>query len=143
LKIVIAFAPPEPAPTPNHWKIIMDQHKQQSTEEQNRNKFDSIRTLNDRLRRDDKGGMTVVTAGIAALPAPICRRIYAEIASFEAFNGDNDPRGEHDCGSLNVATYPIIWKIDYYDRSRRYLSPDPADAARTIRVLTIMLAAEY
>jgi hypothetical protein len=34
----------------------------------------------------------------------------------------------------------MLWKIDYYDRDRRYGSPDPAV---TPRVLTIMLTSEY
>jgi hypothetical protein len=37
----------------------------------------------------------------------------------------------------------VLWKIDYYDRSRRYHSPDPADPKLTVRVLTVMRADEY
>jgi hypothetical protein len=47
------------------------------------------------------------------------------------------------CAVLKVERQSVIWKIDYYDRQRRYLSPDPADAKVTIRVLTIMLSEEY
>jgi hypothetical protein len=44
---------------------------------------------------------------------------------------------------LKAAGERIMWKVDYYDRDRRFGSPDPADLAVTTRVLTIMLAGEY
>ncbi|MBN9053141.1 MAG: DUF3768 domain-containing protein [Rhizobiales bacterium] len=34
-------------------------------------------------------------------------------------------------------------KIDYYDLDLRYASPDPADPAFTVRVVTIMQTGEY
>ena len=37
----------------------------------------------------------------------------------------------------------MFFKIDYFDRSGRFASPDPADTSITTRVLTVMLAGEY
>ena len=44
---------------------------------------------------------------------------------------------------MKVKGHRIIWKIDYYDRSRTYLSTDPSDPKLTVRVMTVMLAEEY
>jgi Protein of unknown function (DUF3768) len=64
------------------------------------------------------------------------------------FTEDNDPHGEHDFGSLDYEGKRIFWKVDYYDRAsfgtgRDMGSEDPSDPAKTLRVLTIMLASEY
>jgi hypothetical protein len=102
-----------------------------------------IRALNDALRRGRKGGMIVVTNGVAQLTPETGRAIYKAVAEFAAFNSDNDPYGEGDCASLEVMGQRVIFKIDYYDRQRQAHSPDAADPAVTCRVLTIMLADEY
>ena len=101
-----------------------------------------IRELNDLLRTTQRGGMVLVTDGLAALGSE-ARAILEAVATFDDFNPDNDPWGEHDCASLEVNGHRIIWKIDYFDRSRRIHSPDPADPKVTVRVLTVMLASEY
>ena len=59
------------------------------------------------------------------------------------FTEDNDPHGEHDFGSFELAGRKFFWKIDYYDANMEFGSEDPADPAKTTRVLTIMLAEEY
>ncbi|MGB0747130.1 MAG: DUF3768 domain-containing protein [Magnetospiraceae bacterium] len=102
-----------------------------------------IRTLNDRLRYHHQGGKVMLTSGIAALDLGIQTRILTAVARFNDFNGDNDPYGEHDCAVMKVEDHKIIWKIDYYDKTMTWGSEDPADPAKTTRVLTVMLAAEY
>ena len=102
-----------------------------------------IRELNDRLRVEGHGGMVVMTNGIAALGLATVNAIFKAIAGFSAFFGDNDPYGEHDCAVMEAEGHRIVWKIDYYDRSRTCHSPDPANPKVTVRVLTVMLAEEY
>ena len=102
-----------------------------------------IRELNDRLRTTGRGGMVVMTNGVGAFGLETVQSIFAAIASFTDFSPDNDPWCEHDFGSLTVEGVRLFWKIDYYDRSRRIHSPDPADPKVTVRVLTVMLAEEY
>jgi hypothetical protein len=108
-----------------------------------------IAAINDRFRSKGPGGdlqgMMVATAGIAALPALIKTAIVATVQSFEAFDEDNDPYGEHDFGAIEITgAGKVFWKIDYYaDADLEWGSEDPADLARTYRVLTIMLASEY
>jgi hypothetical protein len=102
-----------------------------------------VRALNDQLRQHGTDGTVVITPGVRALGLDQVRLIKNAVASFSAFDADNDPYGEHDCAVLTVGAERVIWKIDYYDRSLRGHSPDPADPSVTTRVLTIMLAEEY
>ncbi|RWP13970.1 MAG: DUF3768 domain-containing protein [Mesorhizobium sp.] len=107
------------------------------------NRQQRIAQLNDCLRKSAQGGRIVMTAGVAALSASDIADIVAAVATFYAFDDDNDPHGEHDCAVLEVAGKTVIWKIDYYDRSMTFGSDDPVDPAVTTRVLTVMLADEY
>jgi Protein of unknown function (DUF3768) len=102
-----------------------------------------IRALNDELRKNFAQGMTVMTPGIAALGAEAVARIVKTIAVFDDFCHANDPHEEHDFGSFEADGHMIYFKIDYFDESLTYHSPDPADPSVTKRVITIMLAEEY
>lgn len=46
-------------------------------------------------------------------------------------------------GRFTVGGEDYYWKIDYYDRDLALHSPNPADPALTIRMLTIMRVDEY
>ncbi len=103
----------------------------------------TMRYLNDQMRQSFVGGVLVMTAGVIALGPARQLTILEAVASFDAFDEDNDPYGEHDFGALEIEGERLFWKIDSYDRNRSAHSPDPADPAVTMRVLSIMLADEY
>ena len=106
-------------------------------------KTDKIRELNDQLRQNFADGVAVMTPGIAALGAEAVERIVKTIAVFDDFCHANDPHEEHDFGAFDADGHRVLFKIDYYDESLTYHSPDPADPTVTKRVITIMLAEEY
>jgi len=103
----------------------------------------SIQILNDRLRTHGAGGRVLMTAGISALDDGTRQQVVSAIRAFDAFTEDNDPHGEHDCAVLELDDLTVMFKIDYYDLTLSAHSPDPADPAQTVRVLTVMLAEEY
>jgi Protein of unknown function (DUF3768) len=93
-------------------------------------------------------GRMFITQGIAALSLATQSEIREKVEKFDAFTPDNDPYGEHDFGSFECDGHKIFWKIDYYDRAsfggvHDRGSEDPSDPAKTLRVLTILLASEY
>ena len=102
-----------------------------------------VSELNDQFRKDRVGGYFCITEGIVNLGHPAYLQIISAIAEFDDFTPDNDPHSEHDFGSLQVMGKKVLWKIDYYDESETYASPDPSDTSVTRRFLTIMLASEY
>ena len=110
---------------------------------ENLENIQKIRELNDRLRKTESGGIVLMTNGIAAMGMPAVTAIFQAVAEFDSFDTNNDPWGEHDCASLTVDGVRVLWKIDYYDRDRQFLSPDPADPKVTVRVLTVMRSDEY
>jgi hypothetical protein len=69
--------------------------------------------------------------------------LLAALRDYHSFDADNDPHGERDFGDLDHLGAELLWKVDYYDKQLTFASPDPADEAVTIRVLTVMLAEEY
>ena len=100
-----------------------------------------IRALNDAFRQTLTGGKFLVTRGVMANDQ--VPRVLAAVTAFDAFTMDNDPHDEHDFGAFEVDGVRHFWKIDYYALDEQHGSPDPADPAVTVRVLTIMLADEY
>ena len=102
-----------------------------------------IRALNDQLRENMATGVAVMTPGVAALGEEATARIIKTIGVFDDFCHANDPHEEHDFGSFEAEGQTIFFKIDYFDRSLSYRSPDPTDPAVTVRVITVMLADEY
>jgi len=104
---------------------------------------DRIRALNDELRKHLLGGGAVITAGIAELGPEAVERLVKTIAVFDNFCHANDPHEEHDFGTFRFDDVDVIFKIDYFDKSLNFHSPNAADPAVTERVITIMRADEY
>ena len=106
-------------------------------------KENRIREINDQFRATLIGGRSVMTSGISALGDTLIARILDNVRSFAKFDTDNDPHHEHDFGAFEIDGHKVFFKIEYYDRTLEFGSPDPADPTVTERVLTIMLADEY
>lgn len=104
---------------------------------------EAIARLNDQLRKTGKGGTVVVTQGVMSLSVFDGPTLAKAIAAYDGFDADNDPQGERDFGDLALWGAELLWKIDYYDNGLQFGSDDPADVSTTVRVLTVMVAAEY
>ena len=104
---------------------------------------EKIRELNDAFRTTMTGGRVMMTAGVDALSNVHKTLLIERVRTFDSFSADNDPHGEHDFGSIDFLGRKFFFKIDYFDATMEFGSEDPADPAKTTRVLTIMLAEEY
>lgn len=103
-----------------------------------------IARANDTFRRAGPGPGWIITRGIADREPAFQLLASFKVRDFKAYTPDNDPYGEHDFGSFDIAGEKLFWKIDCYDRNDMTRgSEDPADDAVTKRVMTIMLASEY
>ena len=113
-----------------------------------------IRDLNDAARKTlaagtitsviaNFGSALFITRGVEARGWDFVARALAAVRDFSDFTPHNDPYGEHDFGAFELDGVKLNWKIDCYDRALEYGSPDPGDAEKTRRVLTILLAEEY
>ena len=114
---------------------------------QNERHFDEktlkIQVLNDRFRQTFNGGKVLMTSGVSELPLSEQITLMNLVRTFNEFNGNNDPYGEHDFGKIDLNGTAYFWKIDYYDADLLGHSPDPTDETVTRRLLTVMRADEY
>lgn len=102
------------------------------------------RELNDAFRTSGpSAGGWMLTAGVRAYGPDFIQLAIQAVKGHASFTADNDPYGERDFGSFNLAGEHLFWKIDHYDRELVYGSEDPSNPAITQRILTIMLASEY
>lgn len=101
---------------------------------------EQIAQLNDKLRKQGEGGQVFVTRNLQASDTYDAAQLVFLVASYAAFDENNDPHGERDFGDVDMNGTTVFWKIDYYDKSLQYGSSDPADPSVTQRVLTLMLA---
>lgn len=102
-----------------------------------------IRELNDRFRKSFIDGRVMLTAGVNALPDDDKAAVLSKVREFDRFDVDNDPYAEHDFVSIEHAGERYFAKLDYYAPDLQQGSTDPADPAKTVRVLTVMRADEY
>lgn len=103
-----------------------------------------IRTLNDVFRQTFLGGQVLLAHGITAEYSPDeIQEILTEVRAFDAFTKDMDPYGEHEFGIFKYKSQSIYFKIDYYDKSMEWHSPDKSDPKVTKRVMTVMLPSDY
>ena len=106
-------------------------------------KSERIRTLNDTFRESFLGGQVMLTSGVAALEDDVKAQVLLAVRQFKDFDEGNDPHGEHDFGSFDVAGERYFFKLDYFDKELKNGSEDSSDTEKTTRVLTIMRADEY
>ena len=112
-----------------------------------------IADLNDQLRKDMFTGnmlkkhnlknKVVLTPGVDSLNLKDKEKVFASVKYYGNFTKDNNPWGEKDFGAFNFKKERYNWKIDYYDNTMSFHSPDKTDPEQTVRVLTIMKASEY
>lgn len=104
---------------------------------------EAIARLNDELRATCRGGHVMVTRGVSNLNSFAAHDLMTALREYDGFDIDNDPHGERDFGDLTLWGEDLLWKVDYYDTTMKFGSPDPADERVTTRVMTVMLASEY
>lgn len=59
-------------------------------------------------------GQFVMTRGVAEITTNPHDAILIIVKTYNDFNEDNDPWGEHDFGSFEYIGRKFFWKIDYY-----------------------------
>jgi Protein of unknown function (DUF3768) len=102
-----------------------------------------IRELNDVFRKTFSGGRVLLTSGVDALTDADKAALLDKVRTFDDFNRDNDPHGEHDFVDIEHDGEKYFAKLDYYAADMEGGSEDPSDPSKTVRVLTIMRADEY
>jgi Protein of unknown function (DUF3768) len=103
----------------------------------------TIAELNDKFRKTFMGGKVLLTHSVATLDDGTKAKLIEAIRAFSDFKTDNDPAGEHDFVSVEVNGERYFAKIDCYAPDMEHGSEDPADPAKTVRVLTIMHCSDY
>jgi hypothetical protein len=94
---------------------------------------EKIIALNDQLRTSFKGGRVQITPGVYELDDRLRGRALSVLAAYRNFGPDS----EHDWGVFIFAGFAFEWRIEYRAKDGTEVSPDPSDAERTLRVLTL------
>lgn len=96
---------------------------------------EKIVALNDQLRTTFKGGRVQMTRNVYDLDDRLRGRALSVLARYNAFDADS----EHDSGVFIFAGFAFEWRIEYRSPDGCGPSPDPADAGKTFRVLTLFV----
>lgn len=104
---------------------------------------DRIRQLNDQLRTLRGSGEIHIVGALAEMDEETQKKVLTAIMTFAGFNDGDDPYGEHDFGAVTVAGERFMFKIDYYAPDLESGSDDPADPAKTVRVMSVFHASDY
>lgn len=85
------------------------------------------------------------TQGIQELGPVAVQEILYLVLSFreEDFRESSDPHGDRDFVVVQHQGKKVWAKIDTYDLSMKWMSPDPTDDAVTVRVMTLMFSCDY
>jgi hypothetical protein len=89
--------------------------------------------LNDELRTAFRGGQVRMMPSIFELDARLCGRALCVMSRSTKF----DRSGDHDRGRFVFAGYLFAWQIAYRSPDETGYSADPADPAKTSRLLTL------
>jgi len=101
-----------------------------------------IKELNDALRSKFEGGQVYYSQGFLALDERVKAEAVNAVMGYEF--DDEDTEDEHDLGTVRIQSQTVVFKIDYYSDTRlKFMSADPFDSGRTIRVLSILLLGEW
>lgn len=104
----------------------------------------AIAALNDLARRAPGVTCRVFDSpGIAALTAEERAEIRDKIAAVDASGRADDACGFRDLGVVEVDGRCVEWRIDAFDPLMQALSDQPADPAKSQRVLSISLVGEW
>lgn len=105
---------------------------------------------NDRFRENllrglERGHRMVATQAVLARGPLVIQEVLHRVLTFpsSSFRESFDPYGDRDFIVIEHLRCRYWAKIDPYDLSMEGCSPDPADDAVTLRVMTLMLPDEY
>jgi len=96
--------------------------------------------LNDQFRWGDGSlGLYSLSPQVEALPVPQQQALFEAVSTTHHFI---EPQA-HDFGLVSLDETDFFWEIDYYSQDLKATSPNPADPAATVRVLSILRTDEY